>query len=162
MPSPRNVAAATGFDRTLALPEVPIQPSTGPTLAAPSPATAVAPVAGTSQPSSLAPASAASSASSPGGLPLGVDSASALQARESAARGATSPGVPANETTAILHEPARSADLGREGVARGAARDVFEPGAPVAQLGTAARATDVEYFSQGPFEYLETRSRRAE
>ena len=61
----------------------------------------------------------------------------------------------------LSDEPARGADLGREGVARGAAKDVFEPGTSVVQLGTAARRGRRRVLLARTLRVLETLSRRA-
>ena len=61
-----------------------------------------------------------------------------------------------------LAEPARAADLGRMGGAAGATQDAFASGGPLAPFeGPPVHAADTEYFTQSPFEFVETLARRA-
>ena len=68
----------------------------------------------------------------------------------------------AGEPLRRLVESARAGDAGRTAGATGRANDPFASGAPlVPYAGPPGAAADSEYFTQGPFDFVETAARRA-
>ena len=144
-PSPKNALEPADYQRVAALPEVPLRPVDPPQVELPrvelvrdlSEALPLAqervpePVVGGEQRSATARVGP-----------------SALDVRDALA------------TTLV--DPGRSAELGRGSGARGVGPEVSGADAsPVAAGGASAPHADDEYFSQSPFEFVQTQSRRA-